>query len=44
MTFVINRNLVVINNMQFMSASLDGFVENLFEVVFKHLVINCCKF
>ena len=35
--FVINRNLVFIDSMQFMNSSLDSLVKNLLDEDFKHL-------
>ena len=37
MAFTINKNLVFIDNMQFMNSSLDSLVKNLSDIDFKHL-------
>ena len=37
MAFTINKNLVFIDNMQFMNSSLDSLVKNLSDINFKHL-------
>ena len=38
MTFFLNKNLVFIDNMQFMNSSLDKLVKNLSDEGFKYLV------
>ena len=37
MAFIINKNLVFIDSMQFMNSSLDGLVKNLTDNDFKYL-------
>ena len=37
MAFIVNRNLVFIDSMQFMNSSLDSLVRNLVDEDFKHL-------
>ena len=37
MAFIINKNLVSIDNMQFISSSLDGLIKNLTDNDFKYL-------
>ena len=37
MAFTINKNLVIIDSMQFMNSSLDALVKNLTDKDFKHL-------
>ena len=41
MAFFLNKNLVFIDNMQFMNSSLDKLVRNLSDKDFKYLVENC---
>ena len=42
MTFTINKNLVFIDNMQFMNSSLDALVKNLSDNHFRHLSQEFC--
>ena len=37
MAFTINKNMVLIDSMQFMNSSLDALVKNLSEIDFKYL-------
>ena len=43
MAFFLNKNLVLIDNMQFMNSSLDTLVKNLSDKDFKYLVEEFCS-
>ena len=43
MTFVLNKNLVFIDSMQFMNSSLEKLVKNLSDNDFKDLIQELCS-